>query len=93
MPIILSLPLSVPEIRVLQEFRRLSIETLSADAIKKIKHPTGRGEVPELSLIDKGYLTADAGREKYSLTDKAKSMLAIDHKPTDESGGGGAESA
>lgn len=93
MPIILSHPLSIPEVRVLQEFRRLSAETLPVDKIRNIKHPVGGGEAPAFSLIDRGYLTADATHENFTLTDKSKSFLAIDYKPGDESVGGGDESA
>jgi len=69
------------EIRVLQEFRRLTVETLGIGAIKAIKHPAGGGEAPALSLIDKGFLTADAARENFALTAKAKDFLSYDPKP------------
>ena len=82
------------EIRVLQEFRRVAVETLTADAIKAIKHPTGGGDAPAISLIAKGYLTADDGRTSYTLTDKAKEFLAYDPKPEfEEAASGGAESS
>ncbi len=83
MPIVLSQPMEVAEIRVLQEFRRLAAETLPMEKIRSIKHPHGGGDVPALSLIDKGYLTADANRENLTLTDKAKAFLAIDYKPVE----------
>src|SRR3954453_15664737 len=69
------------EIRVLQEFRRMAAETLGIDAIKAIKHPAGGGEGPALSLIGKGFLTADAARENFTLTGKAKDFLSYDPKP------------
>lgn len=71
--------------RVLQEFRRISAETLDLAAIKAIKHPTGGGEAPALSLVDKGYLTTDPSREKFTLTAKAKDFLAINYAPEVES--------
>lgn len=80
--------LTTQEIRVLQEFRRVTSDTLTAAAIKAIKHPVGGGEAPALSLIDKGYLTADAARENFTLAEKAKAFLAYDPKPEVESSGG-----
>ena len=91
MPIILPLDLTSPEIRVLQEFRRLNTETMSADAIKGIKHPAGGGEAPAVSLTAKGFLTAADGG--YALTEKAKDLLAIDPKPMVEETSDAAASA
>jgi hypothetical protein len=71
--------------RVLQEFRRISADTLDLAAIKAIKHPVGGGEGPALSLIEKGYLTADGSREAFTLTEKAKAFLAINYVPEAES--------
>ena len=71
--------------RVLQEYRRISAETLNLAAIKVIKHPTGGGEAPALSLVDKGYLTTDPGREAFTLTARAKDFLAINYAPEVES--------
>lgn len=91
MAIVLPFSITIQEMRVLQEFRRLAAETLPVAAIKAIKHPTGGGDAPALSLIDKGYLTADDGRQTFTLTDKAKEFLAIDAKPLVEEGPGGGE--
>lgn len=79
------------EIRVLQEFRRISAETLDSNAIKAIKHPSGGGEDPAISLIAKGYLTADDSRQSFTLTPKAKEFLAYEPKPEFEEGGETAE--
>ena len=81
MAIVLPIPLTAPEMRVLQEFRRISADTLDLATIKTIKHPAGGGEVPALSLVDKGYLAADGPREKFNLTEKAKAFLAINYVP------------
>jgi len=82
------------EIRVLQEFRRVASETLSVDAIKAIKHPIGGGVEPAISLISKGYLTADEGRTSFALTEKAKEFLAFDPKPEfEEAGAAGGDAA
>src|SRR5438045_2008358 len=91
MAIVLPFTLSIQEMRVLQEFRRLGTETMTADAIKAIKHPVGGGEAPAQSLVVKGYLSAGDGG--YTLTEKAKEFLAIDAKPEFESGGEAEEPA
>lgn len=93
MAIILSHPMTAQEIRVLQEFRRLAVESMPLAAIKAIKHPTSGGERPAFALIEKGYLTADEGRQQFTLTGKAKDFLALDPKPEfAESGSDGAPS-
>lgn len=86
MPIILPHPLSVQEIRVLQEFRRLSTENLTAEVIRKIKHPAGGSDAAALSLVEKGYLTLDGNGETFVLTEKSKKFLSIDYKPIEEAG-------
>ncbi len=87
--------LTPQEIRVLQEFRRLSAETLPLSAITAIRHPTGGGETPALDLVVKEFLTADNPRENFSLTSKARDFLAYDPKPEFEEsvGTAGAEAA
>src|SRR5689334_24884082 len=90
--IILPNELTTQEIRVLQEFRRLKADTMTADQIKAIKHPSGGGEAPAVSLVGKGWLTADAGG--YATTPKAKDFLSFDPKPMfEESGSGSAGEA
>jgi hypothetical protein len=80
MPIILPLDLTSEEIRVLQEFRRLTTETLPLDTIKAIKHPAGAaGEGAAVALVRKGFLTTEG--EAFTLTPKAKDFLAIEAKP------------
>ena len=69
------------EIRVLQEFRRLTTESMPLTTIKAIRHPVGGGEAPAFSLVQKGYLTSDDGRQNFTLTQKAKDFLAYDPKP------------
>jgi hypothetical protein len=88
MAIVLPFIITIPEMRLLQEFRRVGTDTLGIAAIKAIKHPSDGGEAPALSLVEKGYLTADASRENFTLTEKAKAFLAIDYKPEVESPGG-----
>lgn len=68
----------------------MAVETLGIDAIKGIKHPAGGGEGPALSLIGKGFLTADEGRTSFTLTQKAKDFLSYDPKPEFEEAGSAA---
>jgi hypothetical protein len=89
--IILPDTLTTPEIRVLQEFRRLNAETLSIEQVKAIKHPFGGGEAPAAGLASKGYLTADA--EGFTRTDKARTFLSFDPKPMFEESGSAASGA
>jgi len=80
------------EIRVLQEFRRLTTDSLPMTAIKAIKHPIGGGEAPAFTLVDKGYLAADDTRQTFTLTPKAKEFLSYDPKPEfEEATAGSAE--
>jgi len=81
------------EIRVLQEFRRLAVESLGIAALKAIKHPAGGGEGPVISLVDQGMLTTDAARENFTLTAKAKEFLSYDPKPEFEEASAAAEEA
>ncbi|HKB80782.1 MAG TPA: hypothetical protein VKH35_13800 [Thermoanaerobaculia bacterium] len=78
--------LETDEIRVLQEFRRVTADALSLAAINAIKHPAGGGEAPARSLVTKGYLTADPAGEIFKLTPKAKEFLASEPKPEFEEG-------
>ena len=78
--IILPLDLTSAEIRVLQEFRRLTTDTLPLETIKALKHPTGSlGEAPAASLVGKGFLTGEG--DTFTVTQIAKDFLAIDPKP------------
>ncbi|HUJ13401.1 MAG TPA: hypothetical protein VL284_06365 [Thermoanaerobaculia bacterium] len=83
------------EIRILQEFRRITTDSLPVTAIKAIKHPSGGGDAPAVSLVQKGFLSPDDGQQNFTLTQKAKDFLAYDPKPEFEEGGaaGGEEEA
>lgn len=74
------------EIRVLQEYRRLTTETMDLNAIKTIRHPVGGGEAPAWSLVGKGFLASDAERGRLTLTDKGREFLAVDARPMFEQG-------
>lgn len=76
--------MTADEIRVLQEFRRLTTDSLALTAIQAIKHPASGGEAPAFSLVEKGFLTADDARQTFGLTEKAKQFLAYDPKPEAE---------
>ena len=93
MAIIIPNGLTPQELRVLQEFRRLNAESLTVEQIKAIKHPAGGGEAPAVSLVDKGWLTTNGDKESFSVTHKAKDLLAIDPKPMFEEIGGASSSA
>ena len=80
------------EIRVLQEYRRLSADTLPLATIKALRHPVGGGEAPAFSLVGKGFLSADEARQNFALTEKAKQFLSYDPKPLYEESSAGAAS-
>jgi hypothetical protein len=93
MAIIMSFPLTTPEIRVLQEFRRIGSETMTAAAISAIKHPAGGGEAPARTLVEKGYMMADPSGQSFTLTEKGKEFLKLDPVPEFETGAATDESA
>ena len=80
MVIVLPFPLTVQEMRVLQEYRRIACDTLTAEAIKAIKHPTGGGEAPAHRWWPRAFSRRTAPAAT-TLTEKAKEFLAIDAKP------------
>jgi len=86
MAIIMSHPMTPQEIRVLQEFRRIQTDTMPIAAIKAIKHPAGGGDIPVVTLVEKGYLTADSSGENLTLTAKGKEFNSLDVKPEFEGG-------
>ena len=67
--------MTAPEIRVLQEFRRIGAETMPLSAIKTIRHPTGGGEGPTVSLVSKGFLSADGTGQAFTLTEKDRKSV------------------
>lgn len=79
MAITLPFDLSVQEMRVLQEYRRIGTESLPQEAIAAIKHPAGDSSGLAASLAASGYVTKD--ESGYALTQKARDFLAIDVKP------------
>ena len=81
--------MTAPEIRVLQEFRRMGKDALGVDAIKAIKHPSGGGEAPANALVAKGFLAS--ATDGFTLTEKAREFLAYDPKPEFEEAGTAAE--
>lgn len=94
MPIILPEGLTSEEIRVLQEYRRKNAESLTLDEIKAIKHPTGGGDAPAVSLAGKGFLAATGDGTAFALTQRAKDFLAIEAKPAiEETSAAGASAA
>ncbi|HET7711566.1 MAG TPA: hypothetical protein VFL80_06515 [Thermoanaerobaculia bacterium] len=83
MAIVLPFQLTIHEMRVLQEFRRIGAEAMPLSAIQAIKHPAPPPTDPAQSLVAKGYLIPDAD-QGFSLTAAAKEFLAIDARPEEE---------
>lgn len=81
MPILLPHDLTPQEIRVLQEYRRLSAQSLPLATLTAIRHPAGGGEPPVAGLTAKGFLEADDAKENFSLTARASEFLALEAKP------------
>ena len=84
MAIVLPVPLTVQQIRVLQEFRRIGTDSLPLDAIQAIKHPAGGGVAPVDALASRGYLVFDPSASTMNLTDRGRDFLAIEVKPAAE---------
>ena len=82
MSIELPFPLTVPEMRLLQEYRRLGVESLSLEAIRAIKHPTSVPSDLAQALVAKGFLTFEG--ETFSLAENGKRFLERDVRPADE---------
>ena len=90
MAITLPFPLTVREMRVLQEFRRMGTDALSRETIQAIRHPAAGADATP-GLVAKGYLAVEGDSSMYTLTAPAKEFLAIDAKPEFESGSSDAE--
>lgn len=75
--IILPNGLTPQEIRILQEYRRMTTDTLTAEAIGAIRHPAGGADAA--SLVAKGFLAADG--DSFVITQKGKDFLAIEATP------------
>jgi hypothetical protein len=73
--------LTAPEIRILQEFRRLATEEMPVSQVAAIKHPFGGGEAQAWSLVEKGWLAADESRQTLTLQESAKELLAYEPAP------------
>lgn len=73
---------TTPQIRILQEFRRLGQESMTIDEIVAIKHPAGGGEIPAWRLVERGYLQTDEMRQNFTLTESAREFLAEEPKPS-----------
>ena len=85
MAIVLPFQLTIQEMRVLQEFRRIGAEAMPLSAIQAIKHPAPPTTDLAQSLVAKGYLVFDGEAQGFSLTETAKEFLAIDARPEGES--------
>lgn len=79
MAIIIPNGLTAQEIRVLQEFRRRTTDSLTRELIEGVRHPAGGGLEPAEALAGKGYLEAEG--DGFKLTEKGKTFLAYDPVP------------
>ena len=79
MAIILPFDLGIDEMRVLQEYRRIGVRTLSREDIAAIRHPGSGGASALDRLVAKGYLVPE--ESGMTLTPRADAFLAIDVKP------------
>jgi hypothetical protein len=85
--------LTPQELRVLQEFRRTEKNDLTDDEIAGIRHTHGGGIEPARSLAAKGYLVPAAEGAGFTLTDRAKALLAVNPVPAGSEGESGAAEA
>jgi hypothetical protein len=76
--------LTEQEIRILQEFRRITVKSMTLSEIAGIRHPVGGGEAPAWALVTKGFLAADPGGASVSLTERGEEFLSYDPKPAVE---------
>jgi len=76
----LPIRLKAPEIRILQEFRRLATKEMALDAVLQIKHPT-REEGALDRLLEAGFLNVSEDNSIYRLTETAESLLARPCEP------------
>lgn len=79
MAIVLPIDLTTQELRVLQEFRRLQTDSLTAVQVEAIRHPVGGGREPAVSLARKGYVVTEG--EGFRLAEKGKALLAVEPVP------------
>lgn len=71
--------MTAPAIRLMQEFKRAKVETLTADEFAAIQHPGAIEANPSQMLVDKGLISlSDAG---FELTELGKTFLERDPVP------------
>ena len=74
-----------PELRILQEYRRLSRKAMSRAEIDAIRHPASAEGAVE-GLLEKGYLVPSGAEGEYALTPAAEELLAVEPVPEWEIG-------
>lgn len=79
--------LSAPEIRILQEYRRAGVQTMSMTAIREIRHPSKVGDEAVKGLVTKGYLARGEGDDTFELTGNGTKFL--ERNPVPEFTGAG----
>ncbi len=70
-----------PEIRILQEFRRLAAEEMALEAILEIKHPVAVDETPILDLEKRGMVASSEDGSLFRLTEAGETFLARPAEP------------
>jgi hypothetical protein len=73
--------LTSQEIRLLQEFRRLTSKQLTRVQLEAVRHPFGKTEPALAGLLAKGFVVAAEAPESFALTEKGESFLAYDPVP------------
>ena len=79
-----------PELRILQEYRRLARKAMTREEIDAIRHPASAEGAVE-GLLEKGYLVPSGVEGEYLLTPVAEELLAVEPVPEWESPVAGAE--
>ena len=73
--------LTAQEIRLLQEFRRLTSKQLTRGQLEGVRHPFGETGPAISGLLQKGFLTNGDAADSYGLTEKGEKFLSYDPVP------------
>ncbi|HSN69486.1 MAG TPA: hypothetical protein VLV48_09585, partial [Thermoanaerobaculia bacterium] len=86
-PMAVKLPdgLAADQIRILQEFRRRKVRTLTVDEIAAIRHPVGGGPEAVEALIEKGYLRRRSD-QAIEVEPKGEALAGVEALPHYERG-------
>ena len=73
--------MSPPEIRILQEFRRLEAEDMALATIREIKHPVAVDDAAVLELEKRGMVASSEDGSSFRLTESGETFLARPAEP------------